>query len=117
MMDYFLGQINAMDYKFDKLTARVIAPTSYVMSGQEYKAEIFVAAFNSTSNPKVIIGPLNGNAKKDAASGEYIETKENPVNGGREIDVIGGMGRYNVVAGGEGEQTYTGAVAVANRIF
>lgn len=112
MMDYFLSQINAKDFKFDKLTARVIAPTSYVMAGQEYKADIFVAAFNSTADPKVIVGPLNGNAKKDAGTGEYIETKENPVSGGREIDVKGGMGRYATVAGGEGEQTYTGAVAV-----
>jgi len=84
-----------------------------VMSGQEYKADIFVAAFNSTSDPVVIVGPLNGNAKKDPATGEYIETNENPVSGGREIDVKGGMGRYSVVAGGEGEQTYTGAVKVA----
>ena len=112
MMDYFLGQINAKDFKFDKLTARVIAPTSYVMQGQEYKADIFVAAFNSSADPKVIVGPLNANAKKDPATGEFIETKENPVSGGREIDVKGGMGRYAVAAGGEGEQTYTGAVAV-----
>jgi hypothetical protein len=113
LMDYFLAQINAKDFKFDKLTARVIAPTSYVMSGQEYKSDIFVAAFNSTSNPEVIIGPLNANAKRDPSTNEFIETNVNPVSGGKTIDVKGGMGRYAVVAGGEGEQTYTGAVKIA----
>ena len=54
MIDYFLQQINAKDFKFDKLTARVIAPTSYVMQGQKYSADIFVAAFNSTQNPEVV---------------------------------------------------------------
>lgn len=111
MIDYFLQQINAKDFKFDKLTARVIAPTSYVMQGQKYTADIFVAAFNTTQNPEVIIGSLNANAKKDPDGG-YLETKENPVNGGRTIDVKGGMGKYEVGASGEGEQKYAGAVKV-----
>jgi hypothetical protein len=111
MIDYFLQQINAKDFKFDKLTARVIAPTSYVMQGQKYTADIFVAAFNSTQNPEVIIGPLNANAKKDPDGG-FLETKENPVNGGKTIEVKGGMGKYEVAASGEGEQKYSGAVKV-----
>ena len=111
MMDYYLKQINAKDFKFDRLTARVIAPSSYVVEGQTYKADIFVAAFNSTQNPEVIIGGLNSNATKDEF-GNYIETKENPVTGGNSIKVEGGMGKYEAGASGEGERKYSGAVKV-----
>jgi len=64
ILDFLLKSINAKDQKFDKMAAKVIAPTSYIMSGTEYKADIFVAAYNSTANPTVIIGGLNANAKK-----------------------------------------------------
>lgn len=111
IVDYLLSQINAKDFKFDKMAAKVIAPTSYIMQGTEYKADIFVAAYNSTANPTVIVGGLNSNATKDE-NGNYLETKNNPVTGGNNIDVVDGMGKYTTTGGGEGLQHYTGAVMV-----
>ncbi len=111
VIDYLLSRINALDFKVDRMTAKVIAPSSYIMSGQEYKADIFVAAYNSTANPTILIGPLNSNAVKDGDS--YKETKENPVNGGGEkLEVELGMGKYKRTASGEGEQKYSGAVMI-----
>ncbi len=111
VIDYLLSRINATDFKVDRMTAKVIAPSSYIMSGQEYKADIFVAAYNSTSNPTILIGPLNSNAVKDGES--YKETKTNPVaGGGKPLEVEAGMGKYKTVGSGEGEQKYSGAVMI-----
>ena len=111
IIDYLLGKINAKDFKVDRMAAKVIAPSSYIMSGQEYTADIFVAAYNSTANPTITIGSLNGNAVKDGDS--YKETKINPVNGGGQILPIElGMGKYKLTASGEGEKKYSGAVMI-----
>ncbi|MBK9639668.1 MAG: hypothetical protein IPO63_18415 [Bacteroidetes bacterium] len=38
-----LSSINSPDLKFDKLCPKVIAPTSYVIEGQEYSAGDFLS--------------------------------------------------------------------------
>ena len=40
MLDYFINQVTAEQFHFDKLSARVIAPKSYLSSGKEYTADI-----------------------------------------------------------------------------
>ncbi|NNC85676.1 MAG: gliding motility protein GldM [Bacteroidia bacterium] len=54
--NYLLSSISAADFKFDALQARVIAPTSYVMTGQTYEADVFLAAFSSTADPEIVVG-------------------------------------------------------------
>ncbi len=111
--EYLLHQVNAKTVVVDKIQAKVIAPTSYVMAGQQYKADIFVAAYSSTVNPKIYLGSLNTAIAKKDADGNFLELTENPVaSGGKEIAVSNGMGHYEVGASGEGEQHYSGAVAV-----
>ena len=111
--EYLLRQINAKTVVVDRIQAKVIAPTSYVMAGQQYKADIFVAAYSSTVNPKIYIGSLNMNIAKKDAEGNFLELTDNPiVGGGKQIDVSNGMGHYEVGAGGEGLQHYAGAVEV-----
>ncbi|MBA2423633.1 MAG: hypothetical protein H0V61_10495 [Chitinophagales bacterium] len=112
IVQYLFKQVNAKSVVVDRIQAKVIAPTSYVMAGQEYKADIFVAAYSSTVDPEVYLGSLNPNIAKKDADGNFIELTENPVSGGRVIPVAGGMGRYSTVAGGEGIQKYSGAVMV-----
>jgi gliding motility-associated protein GldM len=45
--------IDATDFKFDKIAAKVIAKSNYVFVGEEYQAEIIVAAYDSKQNPDV----------------------------------------------------------------
>ncbi len=42
--------ISANDFKFDQIEARVVPKSNYVFIGQQFEAEIFVAAFDSKSN-------------------------------------------------------------------
>lgn len=83
-----LKSVDANDFKFDAIEAKVVAPTSYVMSGEEYTADIFVSAHSSTQNPEVIVG------------------------GNQKIEVTEGVGKYVVHTGSEGVQEYSGVINV-----
>ena len=113
LLDYFFGQIYTKSIKVDQMQAKVIAPSSYIIGGQEYKADIFVAAYSTSIKPQVIVGGLNSSATKDE-NGEFIPTPTNPVSGGSDIEVVNGMGKFTRSASGEGEQKYSGAVMVPN---
>jgi gliding motility-associated protein GldM len=82
IVDYLYNQIRAKIVSVDKIVAKVIAPSSYIMSGQEYKADIFVAAYSSTVNPEVYVGSLDYSKAKKDDDGNFLELTENPVNGG-----------------------------------
>jgi len=51
--NYLLSSISAEDFKYDKIEARVIPKSSYVFLGDEYQAEIVVAAFDTKGDPNV----------------------------------------------------------------
>ncbi len=87
IVGHLLSSINASDFKFDKLAPKVIAPTSYVIEGQEYSAEIFLAAMSSTSDPEITVG-------------------------GSALTVEGGVGTYKVRGSGVGEKKYAGVIRV-----
>ena len=56
MLTYLLGQIGKSDMKFNAIKAVVNSPSSYVLVGQPYKAEVFIAAYDSTQNPDILVG-------------------------------------------------------------
>jgi hypothetical protein len=79
---------------------KVVAPSSYIMAGQDYKADIFMAAYSKSIVPKVYVGTLSGVTKdKD---GNYPKVKQNPiVGGGKVLEVSGGIGKFTIKATGE----------------
>ncbi|MFN8154099.1 MAG: gliding motility protein GldM [Bacteroidia bacterium] len=87
IVTHLLTAINAADFKFDTLAPKVIAPSSYVIEGQEYSADIFLAAMSSTSDPEITVG-------------------------GSSLTVDGGVGTYKVRASGVGEKKYAGVIKV-----
>lgn len=103
IVNTLLGQISASDFKFDTLAAKVIAPTSYVLLGEEYQADIFVAAFSTTQNPSVKLGQV------DTAEGKAELIGDGDTTG---IIVDKGVGTYTVRASSEGLKTYSGVVEV-----
>jgi gliding motility-associated protein GldM len=86
-INHLYSQIDAADFKFDTLVARVIAPSSYVLLGNEYTADVMVAAYSSTQDPEVLVG-------------------------GSAIPVEGGMGKYTVRPSKEGINKWGGVVKV-----
>lgn len=87
IITHLLSSINAADFKFDTLAPKVIAPSSYVIEGQEYVADIFLAAMSSTSDPEITVG-------------------------GSSLTVSGGVGQYKLRASGIGEKKYAGVIKV-----
>ncbi len=102
-----LKSITAGDFKFDKLVAKVIAPSSYLITGEEYKADILLVAFNSTSNPEVLIGPC------DTAFSRANPDKDPMRGASKPIEVLGGLGKYKAGTGSAGVQKWSGCIKVA----
>ncbi len=56
VINYLYSQIDAGSFKFNKLGARVIANSNIIFQGDEYFAEIFLAAEDTTQSPEIYIG-------------------------------------------------------------
>ena len=97
-----LKSIDANDFKFDAIEAKVVAPTSYVTAGDEYTADIFVSAHSSTQNPDVLIGNVDTSNAKDL---KFVGTPT-------KVEVVNGVGKYLVKTGAEGVQEYSGLIDV-----
>jgi gliding motility-associated protein GldM len=106
-LNYLYSQIEANDFKFNKLEPTVIATSNYVMKGGEYSAEVFIAATDTTQKPQVLIG-------------KYKEVKL--PDGSRTYKMVGkyqilpvdkrGRGVYKVPASREGEKSWGGLIRI-----
>lgn len=84
------GSIGKNDFSFDTIAAKVIAPTNYVLLGEEYNAEVFLAAFSTTQNPEIKVGE-------------------------EDLKINNGIGEYAVKASTEGIHTYNGNIKVVKK--
>ncbi len=84
MIQYLMGNADAMDLRVNKLQAYVIPKSDYVMRGAKYQAQIILAAIDSTQRPEYYVG------------GQRINDN----------------GLYEVVASGSGEQKFSGRIGV-----
>lgn len=75
-----LGKIEQAQVNLDKFQAVIVAPSSYIISGQQYTAKIFLTAYDSKANPRITAD-------------------------GSSVPVTDGVGNYTVTAGGEGLKT------------
>lgn len=53
VVNHLYGSIDALNFKFDKIQAKVIPRSSYIFLGEEYQAEILVGAYDTKQNPDV----------------------------------------------------------------
>ena len=102
-----LSAVSATDFKFDKLQAKVIAPSSVLIQGDEYKADVLLVASNSTSNPKILLCAVD-TSKNDGETDPRLN-KNDP---GKEIPVSGGVGKYKTGTSATGEQKWSGVIQV-----
>jgi gliding motility-associated protein GldM len=92
-------RIDVASFKFDVLKARVIANSNYVLLGEEYKADVFLAAYSSTSNPKVWIGNTDTVSKKIIGNIDSTSVK-----------VKDGIGVYTLAPSSEGTVQWGGII-------
>ncbi|TSD62653.1 gliding motility protein GldM [Inquilinus sp. KBS0705] len=82
-----LGKVDQAVVNLDKFDAVAVAPSSYVIAGTPYTAEVFLTASDSKSSPDI------------------------SVNGSR-LAVSDGKGKYTVGTGSEGVFTWVGTIRV-----
>jgi len=82
-----LGRMEQAVVTLDQFAAVAVAPSSYIIQGQQYKADIFLTAYDSHSNPEI------------------------DIDGGR-IQAANGKGTDTVTASGEGVKHYKGTINV-----
>ena len=97
------NRIDANTFKFDKLEGRVNAESNYVLLGDDYQAEIFVAGFSTTSNPQIWLGKVDSITHKIVGPVDSTSVK-----------VIDGVGHLTQTPTSEGTQEYQGIIRVKN---
>jgi gliding motility-associated protein GldM len=89
IIQYLFQQIEAGSFSFNKLEATVIPNTKYVIQGNEYKADVFLAARDTTAPPQIYIGEWDSVRQED---GSY-EVKMTNIQDSLEIK--GGKGTFS----------------------
>ena len=97
---YLYSEVDAASFKFNKLEAAVISPSNYILLGDTFRAEIFLAAMDSTKNPKIVVG------KDILPDGEGFKSSGDSLN----VKMVDGKGYVKVPTRSEGEFTWKGAI-------
>ena len=87
MVKSILGTVDKAVVNLDQFSAVVVAPSSYLIQGQPYKAEVFLTAYDSKSNPAILVN-------------------------GSPLSVSNGKGTYVGNTSSEGVHSWTGTVRV-----
>ena len=82
-----LGKVDQAQVNLDKFAAVAVAPTSYVLVGQPYTADVFLTASDSKSNPDITVD-------------------------GSKLSTADGKGKYSGNTGSEGVHTWVGTIKV-----
>ena len=66
VINHLYASVDAQDFKFNRIEAKVIPKSNYVFLGDTYEADVFVAAYDTIQNPEVIINgrPIMGKGGK-----------------------------------------------------
>lgn len=91
--------------KFDKFAAKVVAPSKYIRSGENFTADIILSASSSDfkdDNMQILMG-----AKYDPVTKSLIEP-------GTPLPLVGGMGKVDLKTSGQGQQNLSGVIKFKN---
>jgi len=98
VVNYLYSSISEEDFKFDEVNAKVIPNSNYVFMGEDYEAEILVAAYDSKQNPDVYV--LEG---ADTLTSDMIDRA-------RKIEGEEGIVKLTLPANSEGTKKYAGII-------
>lgn len=98
VVKYLFSSVDAASYKFNVLESAVISPSNYVIQGDTFKADVFLAAFDSTKNPEVYLGQ-GYDSLNQTVTGDTIP-----------VYVDQGKGFIRIPASREGDFNYRGVI-------
>ncbi|MEI6900009.1 MAG: gliding motility protein GldM [Bacteroidota bacterium] len=94
--------ISAEDFKYDKIAARVIPKSNYVFEGEDYEAEIVVAAFDTKATP---------NVRYTLGSDTMLQSN---FNSGTQLEGVNGVVTMKLAASGEGLKKFAGIIKIVS---
>jgi gliding motility-associated protein GldM len=98
-----LSAIGSTNFKMDTVAPRVIPKSNYLISGDKYNAELFIAAFSSTDTvSQVLIGD-----SYDSIHGKLLGNIKT-------LKMQRGVAHYDVDGAGVGSHTYAAIIKVFN---
>ncbi len=112
VLEYLLQQSSGDVIDFDVLEAKVIAPKSYLASGKNYEADIFISAASSSTQMDVFVGKVNSSIFENKQK-LFVENEKLPFEGDyKQIKVENGKAKFEERASGVGNKNYEGIVRV-----
>lgn len=100
VLSQLFAKIDASDFKFNKIDAKVIPERSYIIQGETYKAEVFAAAYDTLQDPEVYI--MQGVTQWNNS---YLERA-------RKLEGESGMVEISFPGNALGPQSYAGVIRV-----
>jgi gliding motility-associated protein GldM len=109
VINYLYGQIDAGSFKFNRLEATVIPNSNYILKGNEYNAQIFLAASDTTQDPIIYLGDY------DSTYNEATKTWTYEMVGSYDsIPVRQGKGVFSQRGQSIGNKSYKGIIKLQN---
>lgn len=115
VIETLFSELGKIKYDFNALAAQVFAPANYILSGQDYKAEIFITASNKDQQTEAFMGKFDPSIEvRDKETGMFKKLDKNPlVGGGTKVEkIVNGRAIYEEKASGVGDVTKTGVIRV-----
>lgn len=102
MLRYLYSQIGARDFKFNKLGPVVIPSGNYVLQGEKYEADVFIAAQDTTQQPSVYVGDYTGNEEDGFEMVGRFDS----------LEIVNGRGYYKGSTSGIGDSEWGGLITL-----
>ena len=104
-INYLLENIGINEVKVNKILATSIAKSSYILQGDEYSANIFLAASDTTQEPIIIVGDYDIDYYQNTGQIKFTGTTDS-------IPVDGGIGKFKTTTDKTGNHTWGGIMKV-----
>ncbi len=115
MINYLYAQITEGEVNFNELEAVVIPNTNYVIKGNQYKANIFLAARDTTQAPDIYVVEGISNPWKETTdeAGQKIYERREGLNYRKLATEAGtGKGVYEMSGNSVGQRTWGGIIVI-----
>jgi hypothetical protein len=103
-INYLVNQIDAGSFMFNALEATVIPRSNYVLRGNEFEASVFIAAFDTTQAPEILIGQYESFRRDDGTVDYRMLGNPQP------LPVEHGKGVYKARPGTTGYHNWGGLI-------
>lgn len=105
VLNYLYEGIALDTYKVNKILATSVSEKSYVLQGEQYDANVFLAAADTTQEPIILIGEYDTSHYKATGEVHFLGAVDS-------LPVRGGVGNYSIKTDKTGNHVWGGIMKV-----